>query len=139
MALATGLQAVSAGVLNNGFGCAPHGLLTLYQRLRDYGYWVASSGKLHLGKTGTPGPNGNPPGAYALGFTHPFETEGKMPSGKASGANGPYSHYLKQKGLLDAFLEDYGKRIENQWARSNWDSVLPAEDFHDAVSKRLTG
>ena len=24
------------------------------------------------------------------------------------------------------------ERIENQWARSNWDSVLPTEDFHDA-------
>ena len=55
-----------------------------------------------------------------------------MSAGHVSGATGPYTHYLKEKGLLDAFLEDYGKRIENGWARSNWDSVLPAEDFHDA-------
>ena len=136
MALATGLQPVRAGVLNNGFGRAPHGLPTMYQRMRDHGYWVASSGKLHLGPTGSPGPNGDPPGAYALGFTHPCEVEGKMSAGHVSGATGPYTHYLQEKGLLDAFLEDYGKRIENEWARSNWDSVLPAEDFQDAFIGR---
>jgi choline-sulfatase len=136
MALATGLQPVRAGVLNNGFGRAPHGLPTLYQRMRDHGYWVASSGKLHLGRTGSPGPKGDPPGAYALGFTHPCEVEGKMSAGHVSGVTGPYTHYLQEKGLLDAFLTDYGKRIENDWARSNWDSVLPAEDFQDAFIGR---
>ncbi|MBK35556.1 MAG: hypothetical protein CME26_08530 [Gemmatimonadetes bacterium] len=132
MALATGLQPVRAGVLNNGFGRAPHGLPTIYQRMRDYGYHVASTGKLHLGPTGPPGPNGDPPGAYALGFTHPCEVEGKMSAGHVSGPTGPYTHYLAEKGLLDGFLKDYAKRIENEWARSNWDSVLPAEDFQDA-------
>ena len=44
MALATGLQPVRAGVLANDFGRAAHGLPTLDQRLRDNGYWVASSG-----------------------------------------------------------------------------------------------
>ncbi len=137
MALATGLQPLRAGVLNNDFGRAPHGLPTLYQRMRDHGYLVASSGKLHLGRIGAAGPKGDPPGTYALGFTHPFETEGKMSAGKASASGaGPYTHYLKEKGLLEAFLADYGKRIENQWARSNWDSVLPAEDFHDAFIGR---
>lgn len=132
MALGRGLQPVRAGVLNNGFGRAPHGLPTIYQRMRDYGYHVASTGKLHLGPTGPPGPNGDPPGAYALGFTHPCEVEGKMSAGHVSGPTGPYTHYLAEKGLLDGFLKDYAKRIENEWARSNWDSVLPAEDFQDA-------
>ena len=132
MALATGLLPVRAGVLANDFGRAPHGLHTLYQRLRDNGYWVASSGKLHLGNTGTPDPNGDPPGAYALGFTHPFECEGKMAAGYWREPSGPYLHYLQAKGLLDAFHADYQKRIEAGWARANWDSVLPAEDFEDA-------
>ena len=73
MALATGLQPVRAGVLANDFGRAPHGLPTLYQRMRDHGYWTASVGKLHLGRTGAAGPNGDSPGAFALGFTHPCE------------------------------------------------------------------
>ena len=81
MALAPGLQPVRAGVLANDFGRASHGMPTFYQRMRDHGYWTASAGKLHLGPTGAPGPNGDPPGAYALGFTHPCECEGKMGAG----------------------------------------------------------
>jgi len=139
MALATGLQPVRAGVLANDFGRAPHGLPTLYQRMRDDGYRVASSGKLHLGSTGMAGPNGDPPGAYTLGFTHPYECEGKMAAGHAPIPTGPYTHYLHEKGILDAFHQDYQKRIETGWARSNWDSVLAAEDFEDAfIGRRAT-
>jgi arylsulfatase len=137
MSLATGLQPVRAGVLANDFGRAPHGLQTLYQRLRDHGYWVASSGKLHLGPTGAAGPNGDPPGAYRLGFTHPCECEGKMSAGYRAGPSGPYTHHLHEKGLLEAFHTDYQKRIEAGWAWANWDSVLPAEDFQDAFVGRV--
>ncbi len=136
MALATGLQPVRTGVLANDFGRVPHGIPTLYQRLRDHGYWVASSGKLHLGGTGTAGPNGNPPGAYSLGFTHPYECEGKMGAGHRPNPSGPYTHYLHEKGLLEAFHQDYQKRIEKGWAWANWDSVLPAADFEDSFIGR---
>ena len=137
MALATGLQPVRAGVLANDFGRTPHGLPTLYQRMRDDGYWVASSGKLHLGRTGAAGPKGDPPGAYTIGFTHPCECEGKMGAGHSPTPSGPYTHYLHEKGLLDAFHKDYQKRIETGWAWSNWDSVLPADDFEDAFVGRI--
>jgi len=138
MALATGLQPVRAGVLANDFGRVPHGVPTFYQRMRDHGYWTASAGKLHLGRTGAPGPKGDPPGAYALGFTHPCECEGKMAAGYQTKPNptGPYTHYLHEKGLLEAFIRDYQRRIEAGWAWANWDSVLPAEDFEDAFIGR---
>lgn len=137
MALATGLMPVRAGVLANDFGRVPHGLPTFYQRMRDHGYWTASVGKLHLGPTGAPGPKGDPPGAYALGFTHPCECEGKMGAGyQAATPSGPYTHYLHEKGLLEAFYQDYQQRIEAGWAWANWDSVLPAEAFEDAFIGR---
>ncbi len=136
MALATGLQAVRAGVLANDFGKAPHGLPLFYQRMRDHGYRTACVGKLHLGGTGAPGPNGDPPGAFSLGFTHPCECEGKMAAGYHSEPFGPYTHYLYEKGLLKDFHEDYQRRVEAGWAHSNWDSVLPAEAFEDAFIGR---
>ena len=99
MTLATGLSPIRAGVLMNGFGKAAHDTSTFYQRLRDHGYWVASTGKLHLGPLGAAGPHGQPPGAYRLGFTHPHDCEGKMAAGYQRKANGPYSHYLQELGL----------------------------------------
>lgn len=132
MALATGLQPVRTGVLANDFGRAPHGLPTFYQRLRDHGYWVASAGKLHLGRTGASGPKGEPPGAFTLGFTHPYECEGKMAAGYQAKPTGPYTHYLHEAGLLEAFHQDYQKRMDVGWGWANWDSVLPTEAFADA-------
>ena len=136
MALATGLSPIRAGVLMNGFGKAAHDTPTFYQRLRDHGYWVASTGKLHLGPLGAAGPHGQPPGAYRLGFTHPHDCEGKMAAGYQRKANGPYSHYLQELGLLDDFIDDYQKRIEVGWGHANWDSVLPTEAFADAFIGR---
>ncbi|MBT3342852.1 MAG: sulfatase-like hydrolase/transferase [Gemmatimonadetes bacterium] len=136
MALATGLQPIRAGVLANDFGRVPHGVPTFFQRMRDHGYWTASAGKLHLGPTGAAGPKGDPPGAYTLGFTHPCECEGKMGAGHLPTPSGPYTHYLYEQGLLDAFHRDYQKRIRTGWARANWDSVLPAEAFEDAFIGR---
>ena len=119
--------------------CAPSrmALATGLMPVRAGGYWTASVGKLHLGPTGAPGPKGDPPGAYALGFTHPCECEGKMGAGyQAATPSGPYTHYLHEKGLLEAFYQDYQQRIEAGWAWANWDSVLPAEAFEDAFIGR---
>ena len=136
MSLATGLSPVRAGVLMNGFGKKAHDTPMFYERLRDHGYWVASTGKLHLGGLGAGGPQGNPPGAYRCGFTHPHDCEGKMGAGHRRGATGPYTHYLQDEGLLDAFSDDYEKRIEAGWGHANWDSVLPTEAFEDAFIGR---
>jgi choline-sulfatase len=59
-----------------------------------------------------------------------------MSAGHRTGATGPYTHYLQDKGLLDAFSDDYKKRIETGWGHANWDSVLPAEAFEDAFIGR---
>ena len=136
MSLATGLSPIRAGVLMNGFGKVAPNVPTFYQRMRDSGYWVASTGKLHLGGTGAAGRKGDPPGAFALGFTHPHECEGKMGAGTKGTPTGPYTHYLQDKGMMGAFYEDYQSRIKADWGHANWDSVLPSEDFADAFIGR---
>lgn len=139
--LATGWQPFHAGILNNGFGFSPYGIPMYYQRLRDYGYRVSCVGKLHLGGFGPLGRNGDRPCAFQQGFTHPLECEGKIAAGGSPTPFGPYTHYLRELGLLDAFHRDYQERRAQAWSRQAWslparDSVLPTEAFEDVFIGR---
>ena len=139
--LATGLQPLRAGILENGFGAPADGLPMMYQRIRDHGYRVGSVGKLHLGGSGPLGRNGDRPAAYGFGFTDPCECEGKIGAGLMPSPQGPYTHYLHDLGLLDAFHADYVRRRDRAWTHVAWseplgDSVLPAEAFEDAFLGR---
>ena len=120
IALATGLQPLRAGILENGYGAPISGLPMFYQRFRDAGYRVACAGKLHLGGSGPLGLDGTRPAAYAQGFTEPFECEGKIGAGLMARPQGPYTHYLQQSGLLDAFYQDYQRRRRIAWIPQAW-------------------
>jgi len=137
--LATGMHPARIGALDNQ-SYLPNHLPTYYQRLRDNGYRVGCVGKLDLAKPDTyNGRYGDRPAVYRWGFTHPEEVEGKMHAaqGDPGAPHGPYTHYLKAKGRLPAFWDDYQKRAEAGWINGvSHDSVLPTEDFQDAYIGR---
>lgn len=137
--LATGMHPARLGTLDNN--CyLPSQLPTYYQRLREHGYRVGCVGKLDLAKPDVyNGTYGDRPAVYGWGFTHPEEVEGKMHAaqGDPDAPHGPYTHYLKAKGSLRAFCQDYRKRAERGWILgASRDSVLPTEDFADAYIGR---
>ena len=137
--LATGMHPARIGALDNN--CyLPHHLPTYYQRLRDQGYRVGCVGKLDLAKPDTyNGRYGDRPNVYRWGFTHPEEVEGKMHAaqGEPTAPHGPYTHYLRDRGRLTSFQEDYRSRAEAGWILGvSHDSVLPTEDFQDVYIGR---
>ena len=134
--LAAGQQPSRLGALGNN-AYLPQSVTTYYQRLRDDGYRVGCVGKLDLAKPdGYNGRHGDRPCVYGWGFTHPEECEGKMHAGAAKPI-GPYTHYLAERGLLQAFHEDYVLRRQQGWnLYAAHDSVLPTEAFEDAYIGR---
>ncbi|MHC5037888.1 MAG: sulfatase family protein [Planctomycetota bacterium] len=130
--LATGNQPARLGALDNA-SYLPNGARTYMQRLRDHGYRVGGIGKIDLAKPDPyNGRYGDRPCVYGWGFTHPEECEGKMHAGNHPEPIGPYTHYLQERGLLQAFHEDYRSRSEKGWIKGvSHDSVLPAEAFED--------
>ncbi|MGC9346591.1 MAG: sulfatase family protein, partial [Anaerolineae bacterium] len=135
--LATGLQPVRLGALDNS-AYLPNSASTYYQRLRDDGYRVGCVGKLDLAKPdGYNGRYGDRPCVYAWGFTHPEECEGKMHAGRSPTPRGPYGFYLQERGLYQAFHEDYAARAAGGWVKdAARDSVLPTDAFEDAYIGR---
>jgi choline-sulfatase len=135
--LATGLQPSRLGSLDNA-SYLPRSAPTFYQRFRDHGYRVGCVGKLDLAKpSGYNGRFGDRPCVYGWGFTHPEECEGKMHAGSSPTPIGPYTHYLRERGLLERFYEDYQARKERGWILgASHDSVLPADSFEDAYIGR---
>ena len=139
IALATGMQPRHAGALMNNAYMPLHAP-TYYQRLRDHGYHVGAFGKFDLAKPDPyNGRHGDRPANYAWGFTHPLECEGKMHAGSRRGGEtplGPYQAHLQERGLLEAFRQDYEARKERGWPIDARDSVLPADAFEDAYIGR---
>ncbi|WP_248926063.1 sulfatase [Paenibacillus hamazuiensis] len=148
--LAAGVYPHRVGNLEN-FVNYPSERATYYQALRRAGYRVAIVGKsdLHKGDHFY-GMDGDLPFMYHLGFTDPHETEGKMNAafrrnrlmsfdldpGDDSHIAGPYQRYLRDRGLLTAFTEDYRRRFADWKFWNAWPSPLPAEHFHDSYIGR---
>ena len=137
--LVTGMHPYRIGALDNN--CfLPRQLPTYYQRLRDNGYRVGCVGKLDLAKPdGYNGRYGDRPHAFRWGFTHPEEVEGKMHAGLGDPEHphGPYTHYLKDRGRLKVFCDDYRARSDAGWViGASHDSALPVEDFADSYIGR---
>lgn len=130
--LATGNQPVRHGALDN-HAFLPLRQPTYYQRLRDHGYRVGCVGKLDLAKPDPyNGRHGDRPLAFAWGFTHPEECEGKMHAGRGNPPIGPYTFWLAEQGLNAAFCADYARRQADGWLwRAAHDSVLPTRAFED--------
>ncbi len=141
-ALATGLRPPRCHVLDNSYSLSPD-TWTIYRHLRRYGYRTSLFGKLDLHKPQFyDGIRGDLPIVYQLGFTDPLEAEGKQHGAqrifveREDGSHGrlligPYQRYLRGKGLLNPFCEDYAYR-QTQHAHYAEPSVLPCEDFEDA-------
>ena len=136
IAMASGLQPARIGAVDNS-GTLPLSAKTYYQRLRDNSYRVGCVGKLDLAKSdGYNGRYGDRPVAYSWGFTHPEECEGKMHAGSSRTPIGPYTHWLEERGLLEAFYNDYQRRREEGFDVSAHDSVLPTDAFEDVYIGR---
>ena len=134
--LASGLQPGRLGCFDNS-GRLPLETTTYYQRLRNHGYRVGCVGKLDLRKSdGYNGRHGDRPYAYAWGFTHPEEVEGKMHAGSSATPIGPYTHYLAEQGTLEKFHQDYRQRNADGWIADCRDSVLDTADFADSYIDR---
>ena len=134
--LASGLQPCRLGSVDNA-SMLPPDTVTYYRRLRDSGYRTGCVGKLDLAKgMGYNGLHGDRARSYAWGFTHPVECEGKMHAGNSATPIGPYTNYLAERGLLQAFHEDYQQRKKAGWVKSSPDSALPTDAFEDAYIGR---
>jgi choline-sulfatase len=60
-----------------------------------------------------------------------------MHAGSSPTPLGPYTHYLQEKGLLQAFHKDYEKRRLGDWIKGqSHDSILPTEAFEDVYIGR---
>jgi len=128
-ALASGMRMRRTGVLHNNYIYPINQIPTYYQALRNYGYRVGCAGKVDLHKAiSWFGKNGDIPFMYQLGFTDPFEAEGKQTIKKICG---PYTNYLAEKGLYEKFRDDYSMRDKKPSFYSE-DSVLKEEDWEDA-------
>ncbi len=153
--MAGGVYARKVGVLDN-HNHFPVDHPTYYQALRLDGYRVAAVGKTDLHKgSHFLGENGDIPLMYHLGFTDPFETEGKMNAAHLSNRttdgtrpyyrdivdnggdvksmlSGPYQHYLHDKGVFADFSDDYAKRMQNLPVWFAEPSALASDDVLDA-------
>ncbi len=128
-ALASGMRARRTGVLHNGYVYPVNQIPTYYQALRNFGYRVGCAGKIDLHKAVSWfGKNGDIPFMYQLGFTDPFEVEGKQ---TIRNICGPYTNYLAEKGLYEKFRDDYSMRDKKPKYYCG-DSVLKEEDWEDA-------
>ncbi|KYG33868.1 sulfatase [Alkalihalobacillus trypoxylicola] len=123
--ISSGLYPFRLGILNNDHHF-PLEQPTFYQQLRKNGYQVGGFGKFDFQKPSLDFKNGQMPLNYHLGYTHPFEVEGKMSSAKNRTGQlmqsenealiGPYQAWLKKQGLLQTHLDDYRKRNrQNTW------------------------
>ncbi len=131
--LASGLRASEVGVMGNDY-IYPYDVPTYYQALRAAGYRVGCVGKTDLHKKDHwEGENGDRPLMYHLGFTDPYELEGKQ---TAAGDHGrlacPYQRYLMGRGLFEKFSDDYMRARREYPRRYGADSILPLEAYEDA-------
>ena len=102
---------------------------TLYERLRDAGYHTTGCGKFDLHKhTYRWGLDGKTD-LDAWGFDAGIDNEGKIDAflGDRKGQRGPYMHFLAQRGLREAHIEDNDHR--GGWATQA--TPLPDDAYCD--------
>lgn len=125
--LASGVRPHRLGALDNN-AHLPLSRKTYYAQLRDHGYHTGLVGKADLAKPFAYNTRrGNRPLAYAWGFTHPLECEGKMHAGRGDPPNGPYTDWLKrtEPDMHRAFIRDYRQRAADGWNINLHESVVP--------------
>lgn len=133
--LASGRAYGACGVFGNRQDY-PLGLPTYYQALRGAGYRVGGVGKFDLHKDLTKPLFWGLDGSRLLaewGFTEGVDNEGKMDGSSSyvsSGRQpqGPYLHYLAQRGLADVYVEEHARRGE---CMSAYTTALPDDAYCD--------
>ena len=136
--LALGLRRRQTGVEGNHHDTDPN-RTTIFNRLREHGYWVSTCGKNDLHK----GSNDYHDSGWAdrlasYGFDAAIDHRGKVNVYKAATRRPrggcPYIHYLEERGLLDEFIADYTRRRETHDQGMNkaaWPGPFEREDFTD--------
>jgi len=126
-----GLYPHNHGMWTNA-GQMPANDETFFHHLQDSGYYVAYVGKSHYYPHGGLHMRDREDYMHARGIDCVHETTGPWAT---TGTDSYMTDYWQQKGLLNAFRDDYAKRRENGH-RSVWPSPLPVEDFMDSYIGR---
>ena len=138
IALATGLLPTRTGTTTNSTSFMPLSAPNHYRHFRDNGYRVELVGRHDLAKPGAPASlHGNRPLNFSYGFTRALEIEGGMACARAGSRtgepSGPYTVYLKERGLFERYVEDFKGRWDKGWIiGASHDSVLPTEHHQDS-------
>ena len=136
--LALGVRRHHTGVVDNGQDTDPE-RTTIFNRLQETGYWTAPCGKndLHKGSNDY-NASGWTPRLGDYGFDDAIDHRGKANAFNSAGKNPrggcPYLKYLEDEGVLDAFCEDYQKRVDaydGHMAKAAWPNPLAREHFTD--------
>ena len=103
---------------------------TVYELLRDAGYHTAGCGKFDLHKNTYRWGLDGKADLDAWGFADGIDNEGKIDAFLADreGRRGPYMHFLAQRGLREAHLEDHHRR-RDAWATQA--TPLPDDAYCD--------
>lgn len=137
--LASGREYDECGVGTNGEDY-PIAQTTYYEKLRDAGYWVASSGKLDLSKAGFDEGLDGRNHMVAWGFSDMVNCAGKGDAvfqwGKFKTPYEPYMLYLAGRGMADQYAADIGGRGGgHSFGPSEYRKVYPSplsdEDYQD--------
>lgn len=137
VSMLTGRWAHNTGILSNR-GQLGNDEPTFAQALRAAGYYTSFIGKLHLAQPALAGLPECERWLDAAGFDYHDAQHGKV-FAALHPIDDSYRCYLRAKGLLERFHEDYEAR--HRGPRSPWyaqPSVLPEEDFHDQYISRVT-
>lgn len=131
-AIHTGLYTFQSGQMTNVGDWRMH-LPTFTQALQAMGYRTALIGKVHaheavghdIDLTESPWDDE----IHALGFDDVIQVSGKT---MALFTEDAYTHYLNERGLLDAYRADIVERVECPGrAHGAWASVLPEDAYID--------
>ncbi len=118
----------------------PLGRETFYAKLRSAGYHVMGCGKMDLAKHtadwGLDGTHPLPGGkkrTEAWGFTAAVDNSGKIDGYVEAKKENycPYTHFLKDHGLLQTHLEDFAKRQKPNFYRHSDPTPLPDFAYAD--------
>lgn len=142
-ALAAGVRYHRCGVRGNKDDL-DESRMTIFRLLRDAGYRVLTCGKNDLAKgTAFKGYEGWRQQLGVYGFTDGIEQAGKLDSANFGRPDklGPccaYTSYLHQRGLFEAFTNDYARRREEASSTTaTWPSPLEAVDHTDDFCGRM--
>jgi choline-sulfatase len=128
----SGRHVHSHGMWHNDGELAPD-YESLFRRLQEAGYYTAHIGKSHYYPHGPGHMRDREPYMHARGFDFVNEITGPLATQRMDSY---MTDEWAEKGLLEAFREDYRVRGEQRAMAPVWPSPLPVEDFMDSYVGR---